>query len=159
MAAVQRVLRAQVFGGSGMSQHFTLLGLVTAGRDLGGRRFEVRALVDDVGALVRAVLRAGAPRAQVRVTDLSAGRLPALAVLADAFADAERVTVVDDAGRASGRGYYTGVCFKVFAGRAGRLTEVGDGGFVDWTQRLLANRKERLLISGLGVEMLAAQLS
>ena len=29
-----------------------------------------------------------------------------------------------------------------------------DGGFVDWTQRLLSDRKERLLISGIGTERL-----
>jgi|GEM_PF-4488011 len=29
-----------------------------------------------------------------------------------------------------------------------------DGGFTDWTQKLLSNRKERLLISGLGSERL-----
>jgi hypothetical protein len=33
--------------------------------------------------------------------------------------------------------------------------DVGDGGFVDWTQRLLGNRKERLLISGIGIDRLA----
>jgi len=32
--------------------------------------------------------------------------------------------------------------------------EIADGGFVDWTQRLLGNRKERLLISGFGLELL-----
>jgi hypothetical protein len=33
--------------------------------------------------------------------------------------------------------------------------EIGDGGFVDWTQRLTGNRKERLLISGVGVDRFA----
>lgn len=32
--------------------------------------------------------------------------------------------------------------------------EIGDGGFVDWTGKLTGNRKERLLISGFGVERL-----
>ncbi|WP_219146361.1 hypothetical protein [Amycolatopsis sp. TNS106] len=30
-----------------------------------------------------------------------------------------------------------------------------DGGFVDWTQRLVGNRKERMPISGVGVDPLA----
>jgi hypothetical protein len=29
---------------------------------------------------------------------------------------------------------------------------VADGGFTDWTARLLQNRKERLLTSGIGTE-------
>jgi hypothetical protein len=32
---------------------------------------------------------------------------------------------------------------------------VADGGTTDWTQRLLSDRKERLLVSAIGTEMLA----
>jgi hypothetical protein len=34
-----------------------------------------------------------------------------------------------------------------------------DGGFTDWTAQLLNNKKERLLISGLGPERLVSQFS
>jgi hypothetical protein len=34
--------------------------------------------------------------------------------------------------------------------------EIGDGGFTDWTARLMANQKERLLISGLSTDRMAA---
>jgi hypothetical protein len=34
--------------------------------------------------------------------------------------------------------------------------EIGDGSFTDWTARLLANAKERLLITGYGLNRLAA---
>jgi hypothetical protein len=47
--------------------------------------------------------------------------------------------------------YYSGPTFALAAG--GR--ELVEGGFVDWTQRLLGDRKERLLISGLGLDGLA----
>lgn len=36
LAAVQRVVRAQRFDGTGRFAHFTLFGLVSAGRDSGG---------------------------------------------------------------------------------------------------------------------------
>jgi len=39
------------------------------------------------------------------------------------------------------------------------LEVIADGGFVDWTQRLTGNRKERLLISGFGVDRLAISLT
>jgi hypothetical protein len=29
-----------------------------------------------------------------------------------------------------------------------------DGGFTDWTRRLLSNAKERLLVSGMGIELI-----
>ena len=58
--------------------------------------------------------------------------------------------------RACGRGYYRDVCFKVSALADGApAEETGDGGFTDWTAKLLANSKERLLISGYGLERLA----
>jgi hypothetical protein len=38
---------------------------------------------------------------------------------------------------------------------AGELLSVADGGLVDWTQQLVPSRKERLLISSVGVDRLA----
>lgn len=32
--------------------------------------------------------------------------------------------------------------------------DIADGGFTDWTQQLLNNKKERLLISGFGLSLL-----
>ena len=61
-----------------------------------------------------------------------------------------------DRGRQAGRGYYRDLCFKVYIYAGGEPQEVGDGGFTDWTARLAANRKERLLISGVGIDRLAA---
>ena len=38
----------------------------------------------------------------------------------------------------------------------GAQEEIGDGGFTDWTAQLLANGKERLLITGYGTDRLAS---
>ena len=64
--------------------------------------------------------------------------------------------MVIDRGREAGRGYYRDLCFKVNAYADGEPREVGDGGFTDWTARLTANQKERLLILGLSTDRLAA---
>lgn len=47
--------------------------------------------------------------------------------------------------------YYAGATFGVSV--AGR--ELVEGGLVDWTQRLLGDRKERLLVSGVGLDLLS----
>ncbi len=60
-----------------------------------------------------------------------------------------------DHDRAAGRGYYRDVCFKVNTLANGVPAEIGDGGFTDWTARLVASKKERLLISGYGLDRLA----
>jgi hypothetical protein len=60
-----------------------------------------------------------------------------------------------DGQRSSGRGYYRDLCFKIYAtDSSGKRCELIDGGSVDWTQKLLSSKKERLVISGLGSERL-----
>jgi hypothetical protein len=54
-----------------------------------------------------------------------------------------------------GTEYYREFRFKVYASQArGREIELVDGGGTDWTQKLLNNAKERLIISGIGSERL-----
>ncbi|MER7372509.1 ATP phosphoribosyltransferase regulatory subunit [Streptomyces lanatus] len=69
------------------------------------------------------------------------------------------VAVHEDPDRTTGRGYYTGMCFKIYAGVEDHGVEVADGGFVDWSQLLTGNRKERLLISGFGVDRITETLT
>jgi hypothetical protein len=55
--------------------------------------------------------------------------------------------------RLEGIGYYTGLCLRISAETsAGDRCPIADGGFVDWTARLLQNKKQRLLTSGIGSE-------
>ncbi|MCC6394643.1 MAG: hypothetical protein IT167_28870 [Bryobacterales bacterium] len=57
--------------------------------------------------------------------------------------------------RLEGLGYYTNFTVRISPlAPDGNRYPVGDGGFTDWTARLLNNRKERLLISGVGSEFL-----
>jgi hypothetical protein len=58
-----------------------------------------------------------------------------------------------DLSRLEGLGYYAGLALRIrLHGPAGPLPVV-DGGFTPWTQALLADRKERLLASAIGSEM------
>ena len=139
LGATHRVTRAQVFTGEGMVPHFKLMALCTAGRDEGAFRFEADALAGHIRVHLDVLERAGHPATAVRVTDLTGGRHRQ--VLKDVH---PRVVFDDD--RTSG--YYTQACFEIFVGEHA----VVDGGFTTWTAGLLGNAKERLLVSGLGVE-------
>ncbi|HEV2120947.1 MAG TPA: hypothetical protein VGS11_12695 [Candidatus Bathyarchaeia archaeon] len=67
----------------------------------------------------------------------------------------KRVRIGIDQDRKQGSGYYGQLCFKIFATPSkGGEHELVDGGDVNWTQKLLNNAKERLIISGCGSERL-----
>jgi hypothetical protein len=55
--------------------------------------------------------------------------------------------------RLEGLGYYERLCLRISpAATDGVRYPVADGGFTDWTARLLQDRKERCFISGIGSE-------
>lgn len=156
-----RVVRGQVFGGPASFPHFRLLGLCAAGRDEGSFRFETSSLAQQIAYYMRLLQEAArlgyhAHQFRIAITDLEDGQRTqtleeqVLAPLAASYPDARCEL---DPNRATGRGYYVGACFHIYAtNAAGTEFELIDGGFTTWTQQLLNNRKERLLISGLGVE-------
>lgn len=57
--------------------------------------------------------------------------------------------------RLTGMHYYDGPCFhlKALAPDGTSLIMLGDGGYVDWTKKLLSDSRERLLTSALGTEL------
>ena len=156
LAAVQRILRAQPFGDQGQ-QHFSVLGLVTAGRDRGRHAFETDALVEQLHALRGAIGTVTDAAVEIRLTDLADGSsAPVIHAATESIATHPDTTVTTDQGRTSGRGYYRDLCFKINATTTEGAVEIGDGGFTDWTAQLLNDRKARLLTSGLGLDRLVA---
>ncbi|WP_217370774.1 hypothetical protein [Nonomuraea antri] len=163
LASIHRVVRAQKFAGPGMSAHFALLALATAGRDEGSFSFETGTLAEQIRVhldLLESVGELGYRIAAIRVlvTDLTGGRHREVLreQVLDRLASAHpRIGFAFDDGRESGRGYYRGACFEIRAVTPeGDEFNLGDGGFTGWSAELLGNAKERLLISGLGLERL-----
>ncbi|GAB3367234.1 hypothetical protein [Amycolatopsis echigonensis] len=155
LTTVQRVVRAQP-PGPGFFAHFSLFAAVTAGRDRGSLAFEREHLVEHARFLTTAVRTAGARAAGFQVTTLDNRFADFAASVQEALAD---VAVSDAPDRAVGRDYYSGLCFTVTADFGSGHEAVGDGGFTPWTARLLGNAKERLLISGIGVDRVASLLN
>jgi hypothetical protein len=157
LAAPQRVVRAQQVRGAGRFAHFGLLGLASAGRDTGDLAFE-RQHVATHARYVMSVAVALTGAGELRLTVADPHLAPVGAAVRSALAALRDVTVVDDPDRVAGHGYYTGLCFKAFAVTTeGQRHEIGDGGLLDWTARLLGNRKERLATSGIGIDGAAAR--
>jgi hypothetical protein len=158
LATVQRVTRAQRFEGPMSFAHFSLLGMVIAGRDTGASSFERSSLVSLLRSMSNVVHAVGADEVVVAITDFDGGSGRLVNEVASEFSG-PGIRLVIDPHRTPGRGYYPSVCFKLHATFGADEIEVGDGGFVPWTQHLLSNSKERLLIGGIGLDRLAISRS
>jgi hypothetical protein len=153
---VQRHLRTQELKVKGHTAHFKVGCMVTAGRDNGEYRFECGQLKDQLSALCGLFRHWGIMPVRVKLQRR------------DGYADPERLIeaiarqlktekdlpeiVIDD--KAGPNNYYKGVQFKLIIATNGQEIEIADGGLTDWTQQLLGNPKERLLICGFGLEWL-----
>lgn len=159
LGTTHRVVRPQAYKNPKMLAHFSLFALVSAGRDRGNFAFEAEA----VGAQLEFYLTAfrlylgEAVRLRItytlRTTSHEDARLIALRDLAERHA----IALVEDPDRKAADGYYAGFCFQIWGGwQNDAMRQLADGGTVDWGAKLLSNAKERMLISGTGVDGLAA---
>jgi hypothetical protein len=161
LCASHRLLRAQHYERPSALAHFRLFALCTAGRDQGSYSFEVEALVEQLSLYLRlllALIERGFAIHGLRVglTDFAHGRhLHALheGVIVPLAAQFPNIAVDFYPDRVTGRDYYDAVCFYIYIKDDACIEHVlVDGGFTSWTQQLLNNKKERLLISGIGTE-------
>ena len=162
-AASHRLLRAQRYESSRSVVHFSSFALCSAGRDQGNLQFELAALRLHIRfylAALRAFLGQSASL-RLSVTTLESNNYVELIetqLLTTIRSEFEGIECIFDEYRTSGRGYYLDVCFHIHAMTpSGQRLELVDGGAVNWTQKLLSNAKERLVISGIGSERLCAE--
>jgi hypothetical protein len=152
VGTVQRVVRPQRYADPKALGHFTLLALVTAGRDRGHFGFEAEALAQHLDAHLRFIAGYFGRNDTPQVAYTAGGPAPERDLRIEAArtaAERHGASFAEEAGRDVGS-YYKGFCFHIFL----RERQLADGGMVDWTQQLLSNAKERLLISGMGLEFL-----
>lgn len=164
LCASHRLTRSQFFDQPNSWAHFRLFALCSAAKDLGNYDFEVFALQQQLSFYIRLLLGLrtsgyGIGAIRVAVTDFGEKRLDRLQrdVLDWITTHFDEVSSTFYPERTTGRGYYDEVCFHVYVkDRDGNEQFLVDGGFTDWTQQLLENRKERLLTSGIGSQRLCA---
>jgi len=158
LAACQRLLRTQQFA-PGWGSHFKLFALVSSARDQGSARTEADLLIAQLQYWQRVLTtllpqRSGQisysvfdnPTLDQRMVDTV---LPAVGAMGSSD---DGIDWVADPGRTRARGYYASGALLINAGGH----ELGDGGFTDWTAQLLADRKERCLISCMSISGLLA---
>jgi hypothetical protein len=163
LAASHRVVRGQHYDNPTLTAHFRLFALCSAGRDKRAWQFEIKSLALHISFYLRALqafLGKNVPL-RVSITDWRPQADPTILesqILLPVQQQFTNVTCVSDDERTRGRGYYTDLRFHIHAESSSRLIELVDGGTVDWTQKLLSDSKERLVISGIGSERVCAGL-
>lgn len=155
LAAVARVVRPQHYGDATALAHFSLLGLVSSGRDRGDFRFEAEAIEDHLGgyvALVRSWFPADwEPQVTYTCPDPTDMRLAALTTIAASLG----LDLSENPDREAAQGYYTGFCLNLDIVRpSGQRHQLVDLGAVRWGARLLGDAKERMIVSGTGIDRL-----
>jgi len=139
--------------------HFQLLGLCTSGRDQGSFGFEYESLIEHVDFYIRLMCEAKKQgfifnKVRITFTAFDEIRLTLLKSILNHFSlKNPEISFQMDQQRQNGKGYYREAAFQIWiSDTKDQDYLIVDGGFTDWTQKLLANRKERLLISGMGSE-------
>jgi len=152
--AVHRHIRAQKFQGKNQLPHFQLFGMVISGTDGGNFKFEKEALGETLG-FYRDYLSTQKYLSNLRFIIRPRTGVPAnFAEDILAFLRAHNFQNISEEKALPENDYYRGLQFKIRASAGDTEFEVGDGGFVDWPAKLLQNNKERMLISGIGLERL-----
>jgi hypothetical protein len=156
-STTHRHVRAQKFPNlPGKLAHFCVYAMVTSGKDNGSYGFEKRAIWEHI-AVYREIFRTKY-QSEIEIIINARGGYTDSEGLIERIVrhiqeQAPDLTV--NANEApSDNTYYKGLQFTIKTTIHGREHLIGDGGFVDWTQQLLENKKERMLISAIGLDRL-----
>jgi hypothetical protein len=156
LCTVQRHLRSQELKMKGHTAHFKIGCMVTAGKDAGGYTFECASLTGQLSAVCGLLEKWGIGAKRIKLMQREGYSHPGRLVreVFDRLAKEKGLPEITIDPEPPPNNYYDGIQFKVIIVVNEQEIEIADGGFVDWTQQLLGNQKERLLICGFGLEWL-----
>ncbi|OZB95037.1 hypothetical protein [Paenibacillus sp. XY044] len=156
LSTTHRHMRAQQFHAPGMVPHFHTYCMVSSGVDQGSYSFEIPAFWEHIRVYRDIFDRLFHSPVSVEIQARQGYTDPEGLVrrLAEAGKTESVDVTVSLHSAKQNTAYYKGVRFTLVTEIQGNAYAIGDGGFVDWTQQLLGNKKQRLLISAIGLERL-----
>ncbi len=151
-ATTHRHVRGQYFTNPDFSPHFSVFCLASGGFDTGNYEFEISQLNEHIRILFNLLgKRFDKDQLNIRfyLKFKSEHFFSLLTGKQDLFWADKKIRVIEN----FDNNYYNTIQFKIFLKRDNQETDLADGGVTDWTQKLLGNKKHRLFISGLGLDL------
>jgi len=154
-STTHRHTRGQYFTNPLFSAHFGLFCMATAGKDKGSFSFELENLEEHLKFYLQMLKRI------FKDEDIT------LTIYCDDFERAfngKLFTMIENFAKTNNTAYnweekkedyYAGIRFKYFVRYNGAVADIIDGGMVNWTQKFLSDKKQRLLTSAAGLELLS----
>jgi hypothetical protein len=153
-ATTQRHVRTQTLTNPAFTAHFSIFCMATGGVDTGNFSFEVEQFLDHINV-----------HYSVFTEDFDKDKLFVKIYLKQdntAFEEKLRKGLesfnqqlsIKIENQSDVGDYYQMLRFRFFLRHKGDEINLSDGGFVDWTQKLIQNKKHRLIISGVGTELI-----
>jgi len=155
-AATHRHVRSQSLSNPAFTAHFGVFCLATGGPDTGGFSFELTQLLDHIAihfAVYSNEFDLSKEKFLLRIYLKEENEIFHQRLKDTMKPFGESITIEIEKQIDPGN-YYKLVQFKFFLVRNGNEINLSDGGFVDWTQQLIPNKKHRLIISGIGTELI-----
>ncbi|MGG1636667.1 hypothetical protein [Paenibacillus sp. NRS-1760] len=152
-----RHVRAQFFGDApGMLPHFHLFCMVSSGLDEGSYSFEKQSLWEHIKVYQSIFKTLFGSDIEIILSERS-GYKDSAGLVSRIIKHGNELSMnmsVSTGEPNMENQYYKGLQFTLKTVIGETEYFIGDGGFVDWTQSMLGSRKERLLISAIGLDRL-----
>ncbi|HWQ49159.1 MAG TPA: hypothetical protein VN414_09485 [Methanosarcina sp.] len=151
LSATCRVTRGQIFKINEFVPHFSLFTLVSSGKDTGSYGFEKDAIARHMRFYISYLEEKLGHKLKITL-NVRNGYIDKIGFIDRIHCHFREIYPYTDFivnMKETENSYYQGINFKISVDNI----ELVDGGFVDWTQKLLGNKKERLLTSGAGVDL------
>lgn len=162
LCSSHRLIRGQTFDPEmKFTAHFRIFSLCTAGRDEGHMRFEMESLREHISVYLD-IFNKILPEKyfhslETFITDFSEKHNEQLykEVITPLVKQYSPFRFSFDPHRVAAKNYYDDICFRITLTSEEPVDyDLVDGGLTDWTGKLLSNKKERLMTSGIGTELL-----
>ena len=153
---ISRVIRTQVFNNPNFTPHFTVLALISCGRDTGSFNFEKEELLKHLTTSYEICKSYGVEKIYYEIIPCkgydsqSPLIMESISYVRKKNSNLEFLVIAPE----HDNNYYHGFRIKQQIVIGGNTIEIADGGLLDWTQQLLTNKKERMMTFGLGIQVL-----